>query len=646
MTEFSWNQVKATGASDFYQAWNSGVAQGQAQRAAKEEADRLSAARNAAAAALLRGDTVGARNAYMSIAAPKDALETLLKAPEVDDKHTDSGRARVAVIARNVLDPRVPVASRKAMLDANRPELRQAGYTDAQLDSFDPSTPEGEAMLRSVAEAGTDYKDYSAAQTAAQNADTARLNADRVSVAQGTTVGSYDPNGNFVPQYRPAEVKVNDTRMVKIPGFGGQQPAQSAPQQAPSQGGGSSGPAGNGDSYRDPVHDQYAAAAEAKYGLPQGILNAVRTKGERSNNGQVSSAGARSVYQFTPTTRAAFIKKYGVDAWADPQQAAVAAALHLKESYDRTGSWDSAIAEYHGGTSKRNHGPVNRAYRQRVGSFDGQVAQQASAPAQVASAPQQAPAGLPQGAQQIGTYKGRAVYQLPDGRKVAAPAAPTATASADQYYPETPEDTYVEGGPLPADANAGGGDMANEGSTTTYGDGIEVTRFPAKPGAAKQTWTPDGKGALIGSNGDVKADPRFKKTGASGAPKAKDITNARAKVRMANRLQSRLTELERLEEGGGMLYSGPILGNAPGFVSEFDGESSQYDATIARLRKDIQTLTRIPGVGSTSNYETALEAATLPSRNQNAAGRRQAIKELRLLLKDILDHNSALTRGR
>jgi hypothetical protein len=117
-----------------------------------------------------------------------------------------------------------------------------------------------------------------------------------------------------------------------------------------------------------------ARQAEGQYGLPSGILDAIRTRGERSNADQVSSAGARSVYQFIPATRQGMIRNYGVDPWHDPTSATNAAALHLKESYGRTHDWDAAVAGYHGGI-KAEHGrggPQTRAYANRVGSFDGE----------------------------------------------------------------------------------------------------------------------------------------------------------------------------------------------------------------------------------------------------------------------------------
>lgn len=123
-----------------------------------------------------------------------------------------------------------------------------------------------------------------------------------------------------------------------------------------------------GDSFMD---DQYyrpiEAPLERKYGLPDGALGAIRKQGERSNRSAVSEAGARSVYQIIPPTRNAFLRKYGVNAYSGDAAAATVAALHLKESMDRNdGDFTASVAEYHGGPNRAQHGPINRAYVERV----------------------------------------------------------------------------------------------------------------------------------------------------------------------------------------------------------------------------------------------------------------------------------------
>lgn len=135
------------------------------------------------------------------------------------------------------------------------------------------------------------------------------------------------------------------------------------------------------NSYKDPFWTDLATATEAKLGLPQGLLAAVVTKGERSNADQVSEAGARTPFQIIPATRKAAIDKYGIDPYISPENAAEVAGLLLKESLTRNkGDAATAVAEYHGGTNPANWGPRTKAYVARV-LGDQQAVQQGGQPA-------------------------------------------------------------------------------------------------------------------------------------------------------------------------------------------------------------------------------------------------------------------------
>jgi hypothetical protein len=121
------------------------------------------------------------------------------------------------------------------------------------------------------------------------------------------------------------------------------------------------------ESYKDPFYADLSDRVERKLGLPSGLLHTIVTRGERSNASQVSEAGARTVFQVIPQTRNAVLKKHGIDAYLSPENAAEVAGLLLKESLQRNkGDVSAAVAEYHGGTNKRAHGPINRAYVNRV----------------------------------------------------------------------------------------------------------------------------------------------------------------------------------------------------------------------------------------------------------------------------------------
>lgn len=121
------------------------------------------------------------------------------------------------------------------------------------------------------------------------------------------------------------------------------------------------------ESYADPLYAKLDANNENKFGLPPGLLSTVRTVGEKSDASAVSSAGATTPYQFTPTTRRLILDKYGIDVGLSPENASMGAGLLLQESLKRNqNDPEQAVREYHGGTNRENWGPVNDAYWKRV----------------------------------------------------------------------------------------------------------------------------------------------------------------------------------------------------------------------------------------------------------------------------------------
>lgn len=124
------------------------------------------------------------------------------------------------------------------------------------------------------------------------------------------------------------------------------------------------------NSYRDPAYAQADQQASSALGLPPGLLTAVRTKGEKSNADQISSASAATPYQITPTTRQSIIDQIGVDPYASPEAAAYGAGYLLKQNLGRYGGDPvQAVAAYNGGTdpSKWNAGVM--AYAKRTTGF-------------------------------------------------------------------------------------------------------------------------------------------------------------------------------------------------------------------------------------------------------------------------------------
>lgn len=98
--------------------------------------------------------------------------------------------------------------------------------------------------------------------------------------------------------------------------------------------------------YNAPELNEYAAHVEQQYGLPPGLINALKNAGERSNSTQVSPAGARGVMQFMPEN----LHKYGVTDPTDPVQMIDAAGRYLADTMRQYGgNVDAVIADYNGG---------------------------------------------------------------------------------------------------------------------------------------------------------------------------------------------------------------------------------------------------------------------------------------------------------
>lgn len=100
--------------------------------------------------------------------------------------------------------------------------------------------------------------------------------------------------------------------------------------------------------YNDPRLDEFAGVVEGRYGLPKGLLVAIKNAGERSNTGQVSGAGAKGVMQFIDSTR----KAYDHDP-SNPFASIDASGRYFKDLMVKyKGNVKAAVTEYNGGVKQ------------------------------------------------------------------------------------------------------------------------------------------------------------------------------------------------------------------------------------------------------------------------------------------------------
>ena len=128
--------------------------------------------------------------------------------------------------------------------------------------------------------------------------------------------------------------------------------------------------------YNDPRLDAFAEEVEDKYGLPPGVLVALKNAGERTNPGKVSPKGARGIMQFMPATMRLQDGKFEHDP-DNPFESIVAAGRYIQHTlkYQYQGDVAKAIADYNGGPRAAEGLSVGRlnqettAYLQRVRDY-------------------------------------------------------------------------------------------------------------------------------------------------------------------------------------------------------------------------------------------------------------------------------------
>lgn len=106
---------------------------------------------------------------------------------------------------------------------------------------------------------------------------------------------------------------------------------------------------------------------------------------------------------------------------------------------------------------------------------------------------------------------------------------------------------------------------------------------------------------------------------------------ARAKMFSLNAIEAQMRRVETamsdMEKNG---YSGFLQGRIPGTL---DASSNRFDKAVAALAPLIRQLTRVPGEGAMTDYESRLAQATLPDRVDTPEGRREALASIRELVR-------------
>ncbi len=118
-----------------------------------------------------------------------------------------------------------------------------------------------------------------------------------------------------------------------------------------------------------------------------------------------------------------------------------------------------------------------------------------------------------------------------------------------------------------------------------------------------------------------------------GGPTRQQMGVARQKVGTLRAIENQVNRVEKamqaVESAG---WTGWVGGMVPG---RFDAESNTFDKAVRQLAPLIRQLTRVPGEGAMSDYESKLAEMTLPSRTDTPEGRREALNGIRALINEM-----------
>lgn len=186
---------------------------------------------------------------------------------------------------------------------------------------------------------------------------------------------------------------------------------------------------------------------------------------------------------------------------------------------------------------------------------------------------------------------------------------------------------------LPAETRAyvaklGGG---GQGGPNVIARGAPKTGWKTlTPQEAQAQGLPSGGVYQQSPQGEIKAVGGSSSTAGPQATK-QQIGTARLKINSLKAIEGQLARVEAaakaLEKGG---FSGPVGQWVPG---SFDAESGKFDKAVAQLGPLIRQLTRVPGEGAMSDFESRLADMANIRRGDSKAARDEAIAGMKELIR-------------
>jgi hypothetical protein len=110
----------------------------------------------------------------------------------------------------------------------------------------------------------------------------------------------------------------------------------------------------------------------------------------------------------------------------------------------------------------------------------------------------------------------------------------------------------------------------------------------------------------------------------------KDTNTARVKL---NQVKIARAALKRVQDNWGKIQGGMTAGPGQGYIPSEGGKA--FDAAVNAMRGSITALTRVPGVGAMSDYETRLDQSKFPDRASYESVTADQIQGLADLLDNV-----------
>lgn len=161
---------------------------------------------------------------------------------------------------------------------------------------------------------------------------------------------------------------------------------------------------------------------------------------------------------------------------------------------------------------------------------------------------------------------------------------------------------------------------------------------PLTPEEVQQIGLPAGTSAQVGPDGKIDV---LSKRDNTGVLSQKDSTTAKLKLTTVSLARKQLNAIKEAFTTGteGVNAFGPAQGMLPTQAGK------KFDARVDQMRSTLTALTRVPGVGSMSDYETKLDQSKFPKRGDYESVTADKLQQLDDMLALIQNGYTGLLSG-